>query len=82
MQRTDRQTATHDDDRQPALPDDLESPPAKLVYLYLASYGEATPGDLRDGLGLTTLSVLTLLDTLESRGLVRRDDAGYALASA
>jgi DNA-binding MarR family transcriptional regulator len=65
-----------------ALPDDIESPPAKLVYLYLASHGEATVNDLRDGLGLSTLSVLTLLDTLESKGLVRQEDAGYHPASS
>jgi DNA-binding MarR family transcriptional regulator len=65
-----------------AFPDDIESPPAKMVYLYLASYGEATVSELRDGLDLSTLSVLTLLETLESNGLVRREETGYRLASS
>jgi predicted transcriptional regulator len=63
-------------------PDDIESQPAKLVYLYLASYGEATASELRDSLDLSTLAALTLLQTLESNGLVRREETGYRLASS
>ncbi|MFB6170278.1 MAG: helix-turn-helix domain-containing protein [Haloarculaceae archaeon] len=59
------------------LPEDLESPRAKLVYLYLATNGTATLTDLQRGLGLKQLTLYSILGTLADRGLVDRTDAGY-----
>ena len=33
----------------PSIPADLESPRAKLVYLFLSTHGEATVGELQYG---------------------------------
>ncbi|WP_207891141.1 MarR family transcriptional regulator [Natrarchaeobius oligotrophus] len=61
-----------------AVPDDLESPQAKLVYLTLLVTDEATVTDLQQLLGLSKLTLLPILTSLTSKNLVRRTDAGYA----
>lgn len=60
-----------------SLPRELESPRAKLVYLYLSTRGEATVESLRDGLDLEKITLFSILDTLTSRGLVRKDADTY-----
>ena len=62
------------------LPDDIESPRAKLVYLYLATGGEATLDDLQDGLGLKQITLYSVLGTLRERGLVRFEGNTYTPA--
>ncbi|NHN49489.1 MarR family transcriptional regulator [Halostella sp. JP-L12] len=61
-----------------SLPNDVESPRAKLVYLYLQVAGEATATELRETLGVSKLAALGVLDSLESSGHVRRTENGYA----
>jgi DNA-binding MarR family transcriptional regulator len=60
------------------VPESIESPRAKLVYLYLTSYGEATVRDLQETLELSRLALFSILDSLESRNLVYRTETGYA----
>lgn len=60
-----------------AVPGELVSPRAKLVYLYLASAEEATPSELTDTLDLDKLTVLSILRSLSSRGLVSKTDRAY-----
>ena len=62
--------------RQP-LPSELESPNAKLVYLYLRSTGEATATDLQRDLSMPKLSILSICSRLSSVGLVDRDGTTY-----
>ena len=69
-----------EDDALPTVPAAVESARAKLVYLALATGGPATVDDLATRLDETRLSLLSVLDTLESRGVVSRGPNGYAPA--
>lgn len=64
-----------------ALPDEIESPRAKLVYLYLASHGQATMSDLQEGLGLKRLTLYGIIDALRERDLVREAGDAYAVSA-
>lgn len=64
-----------------SIPDALESPGSKLVYLYLDAAGAATIEDLRTGLDMKRLSLYPVLDTLSNEGLVERDGETYAVAA-
>ena len=55
------------------VPDDLSSPRAKLVYLYLATHGAVTEDDLCEGLGMKRISLYSILKTLRKGGFVSRD---------
>ena len=61
-----------------SLPSGVESPRAKLVYLYLLVAGEATATELREALGIPKLAALSVLDSLRASGYVRRTEEGYA----
>lgn len=63
-----------------SVPDDLESPRAKLVYFYVAVAGEACADDLCASLGLQKGTALSIIGTLRERGHVERTDSGYRLA--
>jgi predicted transcriptional regulator len=56
-----------------SLPDDLDSPQAKLVYLFLTTAGSATVDELSDELDLKCITLFSVLGTLEDRQLVARD---------
>jgi len=62
----------------PALPPELQSPRAKLVYLYLTTNGDATVSEMGDSLGMKKLSLYSILKTLRSEGLVDCDGDCYA----
>ena len=61
-----------------AIPDELASPTAKLVYLSLRVTGEATVTDLQRQLGLSKLTLLPILESLRKRDYVKRTESGYA----
>lgn len=56
-----------------ALPDEINSPQAKLVYLYLLVRGTVTVDELGSSLGLPKLALFSILQTLSESGLVVRD---------
>ena len=58
--------------RRPDVPAHLSSPTAKLVYVYLSQVGEATVSQLTDALGVSLLSLLPTLRSLERQGFVAR----------
>jgi len=68
--------AVHDA-RLGSLPEDIESPTAKLVYLALDAGGTATVDELRETLDLQKLVLFETLGTLESKGLVDADGRRY-----
>lgn len=70
-------TRTVQNDRLESLPDDIESPTAKLVYLALDAGGTATVDELRNALDLQKLVLFETLGTLESKGLVSADGRRY-----
>lgn len=65
------------DERLAPLPDELDSPRAKLVYLALAITDRATISELQETLDVPKLTLLSVLDALAGRGLVERTDDGY-----
>lgn len=60
-----------------AIPEEIQSPSAKLVYLYLAAAGDATVTELQRRLGLSKLTLFSVLDALAAEDLVRETDSGY-----
>lgn len=63
----------------PSLPTDLQSPRAKLVYLYLTTNGDATVSEMGDSLGMKKLSLYSILKTLRREGMVDCEGDTYAL---
>ncbi|SNZ17171.1 hypothetical protein SAMN06269185_2908 [Natronoarchaeum philippinense] len=51
---------------------ELESPRAKLVYLYLSMSGWSTVSDIQHALGLQKIALLSILDTLDRNEFVER----------
>jgi predicted transcriptional regulator len=72
-----QQTATQS---QTAVPSTIESPCAKLVYLYLSTHGGATVSELQDGLELKKITLYSVLRTLRDRHLVSEDGDRYVVA--
>lgn len=66
--------------RSPSIPDGIESPRAKLVYLYLSATGRGTVDELADDLGMPKMALFSMLGTLTGRDLVERDGETYRLA--
>lgn len=65
-------------EQQSALPDDLASPQAKLVYLTLLVTEEATVTELQQLLGLSKLTLLPILRSLTAQEFIQRTERGYA----
>jgi predicted transcriptional regulator len=59
------------------VPDGLDSTGSKLVYLYLDASNGGDISALRESLGMKTISVYPILQTLVSKGLVERDGEQY-----
>jgi DNA-binding MarR family transcriptional regulator len=55
-----------------AVPGDIRSPQAKLVYHSLDAAGEATVDDLADRLNEKKITLLEVLNSLSERGHVER----------
>ncbi|RQG95177.1 MarR family transcriptional regulator [Natrarchaeobius chitinivorans] len=64
------------------LPAELGSPQGKLVYLYLDATGGGTVDDLNRALAMNKMGVLSVLDSLSSRGLVEKNGSEYVVGSA
>lgn len=62
--------------RGTAIPAELDSARAKLIYLYLSLHDAATLEDIADDLDMPMTTLCSLLRTLEKEGLVARDDRG------
>jgi len=74
-------TVSQSQSRTLALPAEVDSPRAKLVYLYLQTAGGATLSDLRDELDVPKLTLFSVLKTLRSRELVECEDDWYRVTS-
>lgn len=59
-----------------AVPERLESPRSKLLYLALAATGGARAGELRSTLGMSSLTLYPIVRDLREAGLVERADDG------
>ncbi|SFR59255.1 helix-turn-helix domain-containing protein [Halogeometricum limi] len=63
-----------------SVPAELDSPRAKLVYLYLSVEGESSVTELQEGLEMKKISLYSILGTLRKRGLVHQDAERYRIA--
>ena len=63
------------------VPEELDSPQSKLVYLYLEATGSATVDDLNQTLAMKKITILSILSSLSSEDLVEKDGDAYALAN-
>lgn len=59
------------------LPEEITSANAKLVYLYIDAAGPATVEDLNRTLSMKKIGILSVLNSLERRGLVEEFPDGY-----
>ena len=64
------------------LPPELQSPRAKLVYLYLTTNGHATVSEMGDSLGMKKMSLYSILKTLRKQDMVARDGDAYTPAES
>ena len=62
------------------IPEDLNSPRAKLVYHSLDAAGPADADALAQRLGLKKMSLFGVLDSLQSADVVERDGSEYCCA--
>jgi predicted transcriptional regulator len=62
------------------LPTELESPRAKLVYLYLQN-GAASIDDLQSDLEVKKITLFSILSTLRERGLVEKQGGRFAVGA-
>lgn len=65
-----------------SVPSDLTSDGTKLVYLYLQVRGESTLEELNQSLEMKSISLLPILNTLQSKELVDRQDEYYLPTAA
>lgn len=61
------------------LPPELQSPRAKLVYLYLRTNERATVGEMATSLGMKKISLYSILKTLRKREFVQQRGEEYRL---
>ena len=66
--------------QQVTMPPSISSPRGKLVYLYLATHGGVSADQLQDGLDMTKLSLFSILQSLEKKGLVEQERGRYAVS--
>ncbi|WP_222920303.1 helix-turn-helix domain-containing protein [Natrinema sp. SYSU A 869] len=77
MMMEDAQTT----DRIERLPTELDSAQSKLVYLTIEATGRATVADLSTLLNMQKLSILSVLSSIESEGLIERTGSEYVPAN-
>lgn len=73
MQVTRPTSTAYATGRVEPLPEELNSPRATLVYLYLAITGGTTLDDMKRTLRVPKVTLLSVLDSLSDTGLVERD---------
>ncbi|WP_440990779.1 TrmB family transcriptional regulator [Haloarchaeobius baliensis] len=60
------------------IPGELNSPTAKLVYLYLDTTGRSTVDEMQQSLNVPKLALFSVLGSLSESGLVECDGDCYA----
>lgn len=73
-----------DTQRQPTsevstVPSDINSPRAKLVYLFLSTHGETDIPEMQSALDMKKISLYSILSTLCERDLIDQDNESYCL---
>jgi predicted transcriptional regulator len=70
-------TTAPDTETSDVIPAAIDADSTKLVYLFLDVHGESTVSDIATSLGMTKLSLFSILDTLAGKGLVEGDGHEY-----
>lgn len=73
--------ASSHDQRTEQLPETIQSPRAKLVYLYLRTVKEAQVAELKQALGMQALALYPILELLVDQKLVKHVGDGYIMAT-
>ncbi|WP_280536868.1 helix-turn-helix domain-containing protein [Halopenitus sp. POP-27] len=63
-----------------SLPTELQSPRAKLVYLYLTTNRRATVSEMAESLGMKKISLYGILKTLRNEEFIQQQGEEYRLA--
>lgn len=63
------------------LPEDLESPRSKLVYMYLDVAGTATIDDLQASLDMRKIDLFSVLNSLTGDDHVELEDGTYTVTA-
>ena len=66
-------------EQQVAIPDDLTSSQAKLIYLSVLVMEKATVSEIQQLLGLPKLTILPVLRSLAANDHIKRTEDGYAI---
>jgi DNA-binding IclR family transcriptional regulator len=64
------------------VPGELNSPRAKLVFLYLSTHEGATIEELGERLGMKKITLYSILKTLRKQGFVEQETDRYVLAAS
>lgn len=73
-------TTAAESDFDLSLPAEIDSPRAKLVYLFVTVSEETTVDDIQDALAMKKISLFSILGTLSKRDLVEKSGNHVALA--
>lgn len=64
------------------VPSDLNSPRAKLVYLYLSTHDGATVEELGENLGMKKITLYSILKTLREQDFAQQKTDRYVLTAS
>jgi predicted transcriptional regulator len=73
--------ASHESRESEGIPTEIDADGSKLVYFFLDVRGAATVAELSESLGMTKLSLYSILDTLSTKELVEGDGWTYETAA-
>ena len=63
-----------------SVPSSLQSPRAKLVYLFLSTNGSSTITELQESLNMKKISLYSILKTLQKKDVISKSGEQYTLA--
>lgn len=70
---------THSDAKISHLPTEIKSPQGKLVYLTLDATDGTTVDELGQILAMKKITILSVLNSLSTEGLIEKQDTEYVL---
>lgn len=70
------------DNHTPDIPPSINTPGAKLVYLYINTATATTIEDLQTGLDMKKITLFSILDTLKSADLITKTENQYQVATS
>ena len=63
-----------------SVPSSLQSPRARLVYLFLSTNGSSTITELQESLNMKKISLYSILKTLQKKDVISKSGEQYTLA--